>query len=393
VRSRAPAATISCRSWSGGCRPGRSTGERPLWEVYLVEGLAEGRIAIITKTHHAVSDGVGALDIGSVILDRTPEPPTRPLGSWQPQSAPSGVGLVGEALVDWLRRPALVAEAAGSAAIAALTDARRVAEAAGRSVTGVLSAARSQVSSAPNSPLNVTIGEQRRFGMAATSLEDYKRIRKAHGGTVNDVVLTVVAGALRSWLMTRGERVTPSTSIRAMVPVSVREVGDSGGSAEAGSSETDGTAGNHVDSYFVELPVGEPDPIVRLSQVSYEMEAHKAAHQFVGAEALIGLTGFAPPTLHAAAARLARDWSSRVFNLVVTNVPGPQFPLYAAGARMQSLYPVVPLAKGQAVSIGITSYNGGVYFGLNADRDAMPDVNVLAQCIEEALDELLDTAG
>ena len=361
---------------------------RPLWEVYLVEGLSGNRVAIITKTHHAVVDGVAALDIGSVMLDQTPEPRATPSGSWDPQAPPSGVELVGEALVDWLRRPAHVAEAASTAAFAALTDARRFAGAAGRTVTGVLSAARSQASSAPDSPLNATIGEQRRFGMTATSLEDYKLVRKAHGGTVNDVVLAVVAGALRSWLLTRGERVTPSTSVRATVPVSIRS-----DAPEAGSSDSGGSTGNRVASYFVELPVGEPDPVVRLSQISYEMEAHKAAQQFVGAEALIGLTGFAPPTLHAAAARLASDWSRRVFNLVVTNVPGPQFPLYAAGARMQSLYPVVPLAKGQAVSVGITSYNGGVYYGLNADRDAMPDVDVLAQCIEESLEELLETVG
>jgi hypothetical protein len=314
--------------------------------------------------------------------------------------------------VGWLRRPADVVEVARTSALATLSDVRRAASVAGRTVTGVLSAARSQVSGAPAGPLNVTIGEQRRFGTASTSLEDYRRIRKAHGGTVNDVVLTVVAGALRNWLLTRGERVTPSTSLRAMVPVSVRAETDdlsadpdgpsaapNGFSAAldeadfpAGTAAATGRGADRIASYFVELPVGEADPVVRLSQVSYEMEAHRADHQFVGAAALIGLTGFAPPTLHAAAARLASDWSRRAFNLVVTNVPGPQFPLYAAGARMESLFPVVPLAKGQAVSIGITSYNGGVYYGLNADRDAMPDVDVLAQLLEESLEELLDTS-
>jgi diacylglycerol O-acyltransferase len=366
--------------------------ERPLWEVYLVEGLSENRVAIITKTHHAVVDGIAAIDIGSVMLDVTPETRATPRSSWRPRSAPSSVELVGGAVVDWLRRPAYVADAARTTALAAVTDARRVAEAAGRTVTGLFSAARSQVRSAPSSPLNATIGEQRRFGMAATSLEDYKRIRKAHGGTVNDVVLAVVSGALRSWLLTRGERVTASTSVRAMVPVSIRgPIAPTGEQSHQSPQERE-TAGNRVASYFVELPVGEPDPVVRLSQVSYEMEAHKAEQQFVGAEALIGLSGFAPPTMHAAAARLISDWSRRVFNTVVTNVPGPQFPLYAAGARMRSLYPVVPLVKGQAVSIGITSYDGGLYYGLNADRDAMPDVDVLAQCLEEALSELLETA-
>jgi WS/DGAT/MGAT family acyltransferase len=235
------------------------------------------------------------------------------------------------------------------------------------------------VRAAPSSPLNVDIGEQRRFGMAKSELDDYKRVRKAHGGTVNDVVLATVAGALRTWLLTRGESVTPTTTIRAMVPVSVRAEGETGG--------------NRVSSYFVDLPVGEGNPVMRLHQVSFAMRAHKESGQSVGADALVQLTGFAPPTIHALAARLGSDLSKRLFNVVVTNVPGPQFPLYAAGARMLEMYPVVPLSKGQAVSIGLTSYDGGVYYGLNADRDAMPDIDVLAGCIEESLAELVGTVS
>ena len=235
--------------------------------------------------------------------------------------------------------------------------------------------------SAPASPLNVDIGEQRRFGMARTELDDYKRVRKAHGGTVNDVVLATVAGALRAWLLTRGEPVTATTTLRAMVPVSVR------------TEDQQGALGNRVSSYFVDLPVGEPNPVMRLHQVSYAMKAHKETGQSVGADAIIALSGFAPPTIHSAAARLASGFTKRLFNVVVTNVPGPQFPLYAAGARMLAAYPVVPLAKGQAVSIGLTSYDGGVYYGLNADRDAMPDVDVLASLIEDSLAELVDTGA
>jgi WS/DGAT/MGAT family acyltransferase len=215
--------------------------------------------------------------------------------------------------------------------------------------------------------------------MTATDLEDYKRVRKAHGGTINDVVLATVAGALRSWLMTRGEPVGGKSVVRAMVPVSVR-----------GDANPD-RQGNHVASYLVDLPVGEPNAVVRLHQVSYAMQAHKEAGQSVGAEALIHLGGFAPPTLHALGAKAASGLSRRLFNIVVTNVPGPQFPLYAAGAKMLEVYPVVPLARGQAVSIGLTSYNGGVYFGINADRDAMPDVDVLAGLIEESLEELVES--
>jgi WS/DGAT/MGAT family acyltransferase len=256
-------------------------------------------------------------------------------------------------------------------------------------VTGLASAARTSLRPAPESPLNTGIGEQRRYGMAATDLDDYKRVRKAHGGTINDVVLASVAGALRVWMLTRGESVTPSTSVRAMVPVSVRTDERRAPRADEQSS----TLGNRVSAYFVDLPIGEPSPVVRLHQISYAMKAHKESGQSVAADAIVALSGFAPPTIHSAAARLASRLSRRLFNVVVTNVPGPQFPLYAAGAQMLECYPVVPLSKGQAVSIGLTSYNGGVFYGLNADRDAMPDVDVLAQCIEEALAELVGTVS
>jgi WS/DGAT/MGAT family acyltransferase len=196
---------------------------------------------------------------------------------------------------------------------------------------------------------------------------------------VNDVVLATVAGALRGWLLSRGEAVTTATTVRAMVPVSVR------------TADEQGALGNRVSSYFVDLPVGEPDPVVRLSQVSHAMKGHKESGQSVGADAIVALSGFAPPTLHALAAQVANGMTRRLFNVVVTNVPGPQFPLYAAGAQMLDMFPVVPLAKGQAMSIGLTSYNGGVYFGLNADRDAMPDIDVVGSLLEESLAELVDT--
>jgi WS/DGAT/MGAT family acyltransferase len=192
---------------------------------------------------------------------------------------------------------------------------------------------------------------------------------------VNDVALATVAGALRAWLLTRGDAVGPGTLIRAMAPVTVRAEED--------------RSGSRVLSYLVDLPVGEPSPVMRLHQVSFAMRAHQETGQSVGAETLIRLSNFSPPTLHALGARTANSLSRRLFNLVVSNVPGPQSPLYAAGAELTEVYPVVPLAKGQAVSIGLTSYNGHVYYGLNADRDAMPDVDVLAQLIEESLAELV----
>jgi diacylglycerol O-acyltransferase len=346
---------------------------RPLWEIYLVEGLENNRVAIITKTHHAMVDGVSAIDIGTVILDVQPTPRHVPDDDWTARSEPGLLGLVIGAVGDLVTRPTAVLDTARAAAGDARATVGKVASVAG----GVLAQAKLMARQAPDSPLNVPIGEQRRFGMADTKLEDYKRVRKAHGGTVNDVVLATVSGALRTWLLTRGEKVTATTVVRAMVPVSVR------------ADEQKGELGNRVSSYFVDLPVGEGSAVMRLHQVSFAMRGHKESGAAVGADALVQLTGFAPPTIHALGARTASVMTRRLFNLVVTNVPGPQFPLYAAGAKMLSMYPVVPLAKGQAVSIGLTSYNGGVFFGLNADRDAMSDIDVLASCLEESLAELV----
>jgi diacylglycerol O-acyltransferase len=348
---------------------------RPLWEIYVVEGLEHGRTGIITKTHHAMVDGVSAVDLGSVLLDLSPDAAPPVVAEWSPRQPPSPAGLVAAAAAEWLRRPAAIVDTVRGG----VTDARANAGRATRAVGGVLSTLRTTVRSAPSSPLNADIGQQRRFGTADTDLDDYKRVRKHHGGTVNDVVLATVSGALRAWLLTRGEPVTPATVIRAMVPVSVRPAGPA-----------DGT-GNRVASYFVDLPVGEPSPVVRLQRVSFEMRGHKDSNQAVGAQALVAMAGFAPPTVHALASRVASGLSRRLFNVVVTNVPGPQFPLYMAGGRLLSMYPVVPLSKGQAVSIGLTSYDGGVFYGLNADRDAMPDVDVLAGCLVESLAELVGT--
>ena len=346
---------------------------RPLWEMYLVEGLQGGRFALLTKTHHAMVDGAGALDIGQVILDTSPIPEPTETVHWEPRRPPSDVELVSEAVSEVLRSPAAAIDSLRSGAI----DVRETTERFARRAAG-LAAALITVARPPSAnPLNASIGEARRFGMVPMRLDDFKAVRRQHGGTINDVVLAVVAGALREWMMMRGESVSSRTAVRALVPVGVRPEGP--------------TSGNHIAAFLVDLPVGEPQPIVRLHRVSYEMEQLKATGQMVGAQALVGIAGFTPPSLHAAAARTVNDWSRRMFNLVVTNVPGPQFPLYAGGALMLGAYPVVPLAKGQAVSIGLTSYDGGMYFGLNADRDAMNDVDVLAECLENALAELLDT--
>ena len=372
-----PGTDAQLRELVGRLQARRLDRDRPLWEIYLVEGLEGGRVAVITKTHHAMVDGVAAVDIGTVILDVTPDPREVDPEPWRPRPEPGTVSLVAGAVTDLVKRPTHAVDVVRTAAVDVRATAGKAASLAG----GLLSSVRTVARPAPDSPLNADIGEQRRFGMARTDLDDYKRVRKAHGGTVNDVVLATVTGALRTWLLTRGEPVNPATTIRAMVPVSVR------------ADARQGQLGNRVSSYFVDLPVGEANPVMRLHQVSFAMRGHKESGQSVGADALVQLSGFAPPTLHSLGARVASSMTRRLFNVVVTNVPGPQLPLYAAGARMLEMYPVVPLAKGQAVSIGLTSYDGGVYFGLNADRDAMPDIDVLAQCLEESLAELVGTVG
>ncbi|NUT49023.1 MAG: wax ester/triacylglycerol synthase family O-acyltransferase [Saccharothrix sp.] len=344
---------------------------RPLWEVYLVEGLVRNRIAVITKTHQAMVDGVGAPEIGQVMLDAsaTARPPVESL--WMPSPAPSGLTLVADAVAEAVQRPGELVENVRSATMDTVATVRKVAGVFG----GLVSAVRTAATPAPGSPLNVRISPQRRFAVARTRLDVLRAVRRAHGGTVNDVVLAVLSGALRNWLLSRGEVVTAGTTIRAMAPMSVRD------------DET------QVSAYLVDLPVGEPNPVVRLHHVSHAMRAHQESGQSVAAQTLVRLSGFAPPTLHALGARAASSFSRRLFNVVVTNVPGPQVPRYAAGAKMIEMFPVVPLAKSQALSIGVTSYDGGVYFGLNADRDAMSDVDVLAAMVEESVEELMGTVS
>ncbi len=346
---------------------------RPLWEMYLVEGLEDNRFAVLTKTHHAMVDGATAVDIGQVILDPSPEPREVPEDTWRPLREPSSAELVAGAVNEIARSPKAVLDTVRGG----LIDVQATVGQLGRGAVGLASAVRTMARPASSSPLNAPIGGARRYATTETDLEKLKTIKRAHGGTINDIVLTILAGALRSWMMTRGEPVTPRSSIRAMVPVSVRTPGDA--------------SGNQIAAFLCDLPVGEPDPVIRLQRIRFEMDMLKETGQMLGATALVGVASFTPPTVHSLGARVVSGLSRRVYNVVITNVPGPQFPLYAGGALMLAAYPVVPLARGQAVSIGLTSYDGGVFFGLNADREAMPDVEVLAQCIDDAIDEMLAT--
>ncbi len=355
---------------------------RPLWEVYLVEGLEHDRFAIVTKTHHALVDGVNALDIAQLLVEGQPGDEEEVVDRWRPHREPTSLQLVGDAVAEAVFMPGQVVDSVRGG----LNEVRDV---GGRVLSGlgslVSTVVRGAARPAPTSPLNVEIGSARRFVMVGTDLDDYRKVRARLGRgaladdvSVNDVVLATVAGAFRAWLLTRGEPVHPSTVIRAMVPVSVE--------AEEGSPALT----HRLTACFVDLPVGEPGASMRLHQIAFSMRQQMEGGHAVGAERLVGLAGFAPPTLHSLGARLGSAMSRRLFNVIITNVPGPQSTLYAGSSPMLSTYPVMPLARGQALAVGLTSYDGGVYFGLNADRFAMPDVEVLGQCIVDSLAELVE---
>jgi len=350
---------------------------RPLWEMYLIEDLEGDRVAVLAKSHQLLVDGVATIDLGQVVLDVSPAPPETPHVAWEPHPAPTPADLVAGAVRDSVRDPrralSTFGENAGGLLAAAGAVTTRVAD-----VAGTLAGRRA----VPETPINTRLSEQRRFVTVRTSLAAYRAVRRRHGGTVNDVVLATLTGALRMWLMTRGEPVGGSRSLRAMVPMGVVD------------NDLEPTSlGTQVAGHLLNLPIGEASPMVRLHQVSYALKAHRETGRAVAADRLAGVSGFAPTTFHALGSRVAATQLRRGFNLVVTNVPGPQFPLYAAGARMTESYPVPPLLPGQALAIGVTSYDGQVFFGLDGDRDALPDLDVLGQCVTEALEELVESVS
>ncbi|MBM7770024.1 WS/DGAT/MGAT family acyltransferase [Actinokineospora baliensis] len=351
---------------------------RPLWEAYLVEGLAEGHAALITKTHLALVDGIRTIDFGQVILE--PEPFTDDHTAdepWEPRRLPGPARLVLDAVAETVQRPRELVENVRAAVGDALATTHKVADVLGTVVSAIGIAARP----APAGPLTAQVGRARRYAVAQARLDDLRDVRARHGGTVNDVVLTAVSGALRSWLLSRGQQLTASSTVRAMVPLAVR---DSDGTVP-------GMLGNQVTAQLVDLPVGEPSPFVRLHHISHALRPHNDSGRSVAASALLRVGGFAPPTLHSLGARAAASFAQRIFSVVVTNVPGPQVPLYLGTARMTRMVPAMPLTRNQALAIGVTSYDGGVYFGLTGDRKAMSDVDVLARMLEESVEELLTT--
>ncbi len=348
---------------------------RPLWETYLVEGLEGGRVALITKSHQILVDGVETVDVGQVLLDVSPETTMTENDEWRPRRAPTPLSLVVDAVQESVTRPATVLNTTRANLSAVLERT----ESLGHRLRGL----RQMLSSdhpVAESPINGELSQQRRVVFVLTDLAVYRRIRRNHAVTVNDVILATITGALRSWLMSRTESLGGIKQIRAVVPMSVID------------DELEPTSlGSQIAAHHVDLPIGEGSPVVRLLQVSYSFRAHKETSRPVAANRLAGIAGFAPTTFHALGSRVAAEEERRGFHLSVTNVPGPQFPLYAAGARMLETYPVPPLLPGHALAIGVTSYDGLVCYGITADRDLLPDVDVFGQGLTEALEELDDS--
>ncbi|AQT81229.1 diacylglycerol O-acyltransferase [Mycolicibacterium litorale] len=356
---------------------------RPLWEMYLIEGLAKNRIAIYTKSHQALVNGMTALEIGHVIADRTQKPPAFGEDIWIPGREPTNGQLLLGAVGEWLARPTMQLQAVQSTISDVVTNSGELADLARRLTDVARTVARG---TAPNSPLNTKVSRNRRFTVATGSLADYRLVRSRYDCDVNDVVLAVIAGALRNWLLSRGEPVTTSLTVRAMAPTSVYP------EADLDSSSGPGQAISEVAPFLVDLPVGEGNAVVRLSQIAHATESHSAAASLVDARTIVTLSGFAPPTLHAMGTRVATQFSARQFNLLITNVPGPQSQMYVAGTKLLETYAVPPLLHNQVLAIGVTSYCGNLYFGINADRDAMSDVEVLPSLLAESLEELLEAA-
>ena len=343
---------------------------RPLWEIALIEGLEHGRWALAHKTHHCLIDGVGSVDVAHMVLDTEPDPNGRPEAADPAEEAPS----TWRALLP--HPPQAIAQAAqtsvqvaGAGLRAALHPGEVLARS--RSVTELI--IRDEIIAAPRTSLNVAIGATRRFAVVKVPLAELKGIGHELGGSVNDVVLAACTTGLMRLLLARGEEL-PSRGLRAMVPMNVRAISDRLG------------LGNRISSLFVELPVAEPNARTRLEKLASDTQRLKTSGAAGGTTTMLDLAALAPPVLHATIARSL--YATRLFNVTITNVPGPQLPLYAFGAPLREIYPIVPLAAEHTVGIAIFSYNGLVVFGINADRGSTPDLNELAAGIEDGLEEL-----
>ena len=348
---------------------------RPLWESWMIEGLEDDRFALIFKTHHSLVDGISGVDLATVLFDleRHPASSGGELRPWQPQPEPSSADLLVAGVRGAVRTTAGILTRAAGAATRPATTLALLREA----IEGVGEIAWAGLNPAPQTPLNVQIGPHRRYSVSRQRLADYKEIKTALGGTVNDVVLTVVSGALANWLHSRGIQ-TEGLEMRALVPVSVR------------TQEHRGSLGNQLAVMRGPLPVFIEDPVARLQFVREAMDGLKESKQAVGASTLAAVNNLAPPTVLAQASRL--NFSTRLFNLIVTNVPGPQLPLYVLGRELQDLFPVAFLPEDHALAIAIMSYNGALDYGLLGDYDALPDIELITQGLEDTLAQLLTAA-
>ncbi|HEU4974215.1 MAG TPA: wax ester/triacylglycerol synthase family O-acyltransferase [Baekduia sp.] len=345
---------------------------RPLWQLWIVEGLADGSWAMISKLHHAMVDGVAANSLVTLLMDPRADTPAGDPVPWTPEPDPAGVELVAGALAERASRPAHRVRAAAGG----LRQPRRWVRYGAGAIRG-LAAYTGAVPPPPSSSLNGRIGRHRRWDRARTTLADVREIRAAFGGTVNDVLLTAVAQGFRELLQARGE--ATDRPVRALIPVSVRR-------------PSDPAAHNRVSAIFADLPVGVADPVQRLRTVTAQLRHLKQLGEPVAGEMLTALEGFTPEILLAAAARMATRTPQRSVNTVVTNVPGPQAPLHLAGRRMLESYPYVPIAGHVRIGVAIYSYDGGLGFGITADDDAVPDLEVLRAGIEHGVADLLAAA-
>jgi diacylglycerol O-acyltransferase / wax synthase len=345
---------------------------RPMWEAWLVEGLAEGRWALISKIHHCMADGVSGTDLLATVLDRSPKPAAAAaVEPWHPAAPPSALRLVADAMAHLATSPV---EQIGALRSMLRAPRQAVSQLVGM-VGGMVSYA-PRILPTPANSLVGSIGPHRRWTWAAADLAELNAIRHAFGGTINDVVIAVITSGLRDMLRDRGEPVDRLV-VRSLAPVSVRSVGERG------------TVNNRVSAMFADLPVAIEDPVERLEAVSAQMRRLKASHQAEAGEGIVALGGATPPPVIALAERTAmlvlRRVAQHSVNTVTTNVPGPQYPLYLAGRQMVAYLPFVPIAHGMRVGVAIVSYNGRVWFGVTGDYDTAPDIGVLASGIEDAV--------
>ncbi len=337
--------------------------------MWLVDGLGGGRFAIVTKSHHCLVDGVAGMDVTTVLFDAEADPP--PAGEpdpWVAAPEPSESEILARALLERAIQPAEALRGAR----ALLRRPRKAASAVVDGLESIGALARAGIA-APSSPFNVEISPYRRFAWVRADLAEVKRIKDTVGGTVNDVVIASVAGALGRFLRARGHA-TAGLELKAMVPISVR------------LADQHGDLGNKVSAMYASLPVGIEDPAERLRAVSAAMGDLKESKQAVGASILTDLADFAPTTILGQAGRMQSR--QRFFNMVVTNVPGPQIPIYLLGRELEDMFPVGFLPPDQGLFVAIMSYNGAVNFGLLADYDSMDDVQLIADGIEGSLADL-----